>query len=153
MIRTDRRIQVLGRGRGSVARATVRWSIPLIGIALFMLFFATQEVHAKPSFGSGWYHFTVTENFWSGSRPAVEVGTVTASESGETITYSLEGPDRSRFSIGQNTGVLTTKAGKAISNEHKPIYKVRVKATGNGVEKGHASISRSKTSRGSSRAT
>ena len=132
MIRTDRRIQVLGRGRGSVARATVRWSIPLIGIALFMLFIATQEVHAKPSFGSMTYHFTVTENFWSGSRPAVEVGTVTATESGETITYSLEGLDRSRFSIDRNTGVLTTKAGKAISNEHKPIYKVRVKATGDG---------------------
>ena len=132
MIRTDRRIQVLGRGRGSVARATVRWSIPLIGIALFMLFIATQEVHAKPRFGSTSYQFTVTENFWSGSRPAVEVGTVTASESGETITYSLEGLDRSRFSIDRNTGVLTTKAGKAISNEHKPIYKVRVKATGDG---------------------
>ena len=132
MIRTDRRIQVLGRGRGSVARATVRWSIPLIGIALFMLFIATQEVHAAPRFGSTSYHFTVAENFWSGSRPAVPVGTVTASESGETITYSLEGPDRSRFSIGRDTGVLTTKAGKAISNEHKPIYKVRVKATGDG---------------------
>ena len=134
MIRTDRRIQAIGRGRGSVARATVRWSIPLIGIALLMLFFATQEVHAKPSFGSSWYIFTVTENFWSGSRPAVSVGTVTATESGETITYSLEGPDRGRFSIDRNTGVLTTKAGKAISNEHKLIYKVRVKATGDGSE-------------------
>ena len=134
MIRTDRRIQAIGRGLGSVARPTVRvrWSIPLIGIALFMLFFATQEVHAAPRFGSTSYQFTATENFWSGSRPAVRVGTVTATESGETITYSLEGPDRSRFSIDRNTGVLTTKAGKAISNEHKPIYEVRVRATGDG---------------------
>ena len=134
MIRTDRLLQVLRRERGSVARATTRWSIPLLSIALFMLYFGTQEVHARPTFSSTWYHFTVTENFWSGSRPAVRVGTVTASESGETITYSLEGPDRSRFSIDPTTGVLTTKAGKAISKEHKRIYEVRVKATGDGSE-------------------
>ena len=114
------------------------WATVILGLLVLLI---GTDVHAAPSFGKSWYRFTVAENFGSGSRPAVSVGTVTASETGQTITYSLEGRDASRFTIDPSTGALTTKAGKAISNEHKSLYIVWVKATGNGSKSASLSIS------------
>ena len=82
-------------------------------------------------FGQRYYIFYVNENFGSGSRPAMPVGTVTATQTGETITYSLAGTDADRFSVNATSGALTTMAGKALSDE-PGVYRVIVTATGDG---------------------
>ena len=124
--------RVAGPCRPSQAAARVLPNCATAILGLLVLLSVPTDVHAqsRPQFGKASYTFTVTENFATGQRPAVTIGTVTATQSGQTITYSLEGSDRGRFTIDRNTGVLTTKAGKAISNEHKPLYAVWVKATG-----------------------
>ena len=108
------------------------------------------EVDDSLHFGQRSYIFYVNENFGSGSRPAMRVGTVTATQTGETITYSLAGTDADRFSVNATSGALTTIAGKALSHEHG-TYRVIVTATGDGTVNAGVLIIASRVKRTTSR--
>ncbi len=53
--------------------------------------------------------------------------TATDADTGDTLTYSLEGADASAFEIDASSGQLTTKA--ALDHETKPSYAVTVKVS------------------------
>ena len=52
---------------------------------------------------------------------------VAATDSGDTLTYSLEGTDMAKFGIVRTSGQLQTKVGEKYSHEAKSSYSVTVK--------------------------
>ena len=54
---------------------------------------------------------------------------VTASDPGDTLAYSLEGPDASSFRIVRASGQIETRSGVAYDFEARGAYAVTVKAT------------------------
>ena len=59
--------------------------------------------------------------------------TATDTDTGDTLSYTLEGEDASSFDIGAATGQITTRAEVSYDHEASPSYSVAVKADdGNG---------------------
>ena len=67
-----------------------------------------------------------------GNQPksVMDVGApVTATDAGDTLTYTLEGPDAGSFVIESGTGQIKTRSGMVYDFEAKDAYTVTVKAT------------------------
>ena len=63
-------------------------------------------------------------------QTAANVGTaITATDDdNDTLTYTLEGTDKDKFTIGSTTGQIQTKVGESYNREDKASYAVTVKA-------------------------
>ena len=91
--------------RAKNAEGTSDWSNPGIG--------ATNAPGANnpPVFTEG---ATATREVSASAQAGTSIGlpvTATDADSGDTVTYSLEGRDAALFDIGSNTGQLATKSG------------------------------------------
>ena len=74
----------------------------------------------------------VAENTEAG-QPVGDPVTATDLDTGDTLTYTLEGTDTDSFHIVPATGQIQTKSGQTYNYETKPTYSVTVKADdGNG---------------------
>ena len=79
-----------------------------------------------PSTPSG---FIFDESMGNVPKPVTNVGQVTATDAGDTLTYTLEGPDAGAFVIESGTGQIKTRSGMVYDFEAKDAYSVTVKAT------------------------
>ena len=73
--------------------------------------------------------FTFDESMGNEPKPVINVGQVTASDAGDTLTYTLEGPDAGAFVIESGTGQIKTRSGMVYDFEAKDAYTVTVTAT------------------------
>ena len=81
-------------------------------------------INKAPMFATDTISRSVAENTVAG----VNIGSpVAATDTGDTLTYTLEGDDAASFSIESTTGQLKTKA--ALNHETQKGYKVRVAAS------------------------
>ena len=79
---------------------------------------------------------SIAENSAAGSNVGAAV-TATAN-SAYTYTYSLDGTDKSKFSIGSSTGQITVKSGTSLDYETKTSYSVTVKVAVAAASQGNA---------------
>ena len=95
------------------------------------------RTNIPPTFSDTTLTFTVDENATSGL-----VGTVTATDPGDSVTYSVGGTDETAFtrdfSLDPATGAITVKSDASIDYESKSSYAVTVTATD--TENGAAAI-------------
>ena len=91
----------------------------------------STSANSAPAFGEGaGTSRSVAENTASGQNVGTPV-TATDADTGDTLTYSLEGADANSFGIDASTGQILTSA--ALDRETTPSYEVTVKADdGNG---------------------
>ena len=91
-----------------------------------------EQVNTDPSFLLESSTREVAEN----SAAGVDVGgpvTAVDTDTGDTLTYTLEGTDAASFNIVSTSGQIQTKAGVTYDHESQPEYSVTVKADdGNG---------------------
>ena len=91
-----------------------------------------EQVNTAPSFLLESATREVAEN----SAAGVDVGgpvTATDTDTGDTLTYTLEGTDAASFTIDASSGQIQTKTGVTYDHELQPEYSVTVKADdGNG---------------------
>ena len=91
-----------------------------------------EQVNTAPSFLLESSTREVAEN----SAAGVDVGgpvTATDTDTGDTLTYTLEGTDAASFTIGSTSGQIQTETGVTYDHESQPEYSVTVKADdGNG---------------------
>ena len=91
-----------------------------------------EQVNTAPSFLMESSTREVAEN----SAAGVDVGgpvTATDTDTGDTLTYTLEGTDAASFNIDASSGQIQTKTGVTYDHELQPEYSVTVKADdGNG---------------------
>ena len=84
---------------------------------------AAPIVNVKPAFSAATATRTVAENTAAGQDIGAPV-TATDANTGDTLTYTLEGTDAASFDIGESTGQLQTKA--ELDFEDKASYTVTV---------------------------
>ena len=86
-----------------------------------------------PVFASDTLSMSLTETIGSATEAAARnVGapvTATDPDSGDSLTYSLEGTDASAFGIDADSGQIGTKKGGSYDHEAKASHSVTVKAT------------------------
>ena len=91
---------------------------------------AAAVVNTPPEFGAGASTSrSVAENTVSGQNVGMPV-TATDADSGDTLTYSLEGTDQASFDVEAATGQILTSA--ALNYEVKSSYSVTVKVVDDG---------------------
>ena len=71
---------------------------------------------------------SVSENASAGTAVGSPV-TATDADAGDTLTYTLGGPDATRFAIGSGTGQITVGSGTTLDYETRTSYSVVVTAT------------------------
>ena len=105
------------------------WSV---GDAIEVGITQEEQANTAPSFLLESATREVAEN----SAAGVDVGgpvTATDTDTGDTLTYTLEGTDAASFNIDASSGQIQTKAGVTYDHELQPEYSVTVKADdGNG---------------------
>ena len=85
------------------------------------------DVNETPTFSDDTATRSIAENATVGTNVGA---VVTASDvDGDTLTYSLEGTDGSKFDIGSSTGQITVKTGNVPNYEAKTSYSVTVKVS------------------------
>ena len=118
-----------GSGHQWSRTAALGWSE---GDAIVVGITQEEQVNTDPSFLLESSTREVAEN----SAAGVAVGgpvTATDTDTGDTLTYTLEGTDASSFAIVSTSGQIQTKAGVTYDHESQPEYSVTVKADdGNG---------------------
>ena len=95
---------------------------------------AVMGANAPPEFTEGAAATrTIQETLGSATTAtAADIGAAVAAtdtDTGDTLTYTLEGTDASSFGIVSTTGQLRTKAGVGYDHETDPSYSVTVKAS------------------------
>ena len=91
-----------------------------------------RPANNAPTFPPGPLTRRVAENSPAGAAVGDPV-TATDTDTGDTLSYTLEGEDASSFDIGAATGQITTRAEVSYDHEASPSYSVAVKADdGNG---------------------
>ena len=80
-----------------------------------------------PEFGAAPAIREVPENTEAGENVGAPVA-ATDPDTGNTLTYTLEGTDAGSFSIVETSGQIQTKSGVTYDHETKPSYSVTVKA-------------------------
>ncbi|MXY44947.1 MAG: hypothetical protein F4Y50_12995, partial [Dehalococcoidia bacterium] len=120
---TQYRVQV----RAKNIEGTSAWS-PLVTVK------TNKENNGPPDLTGATSTFTVAENGPSGQL----LGTVTATDGdSDTLTYTLEGVDRTSFTLNSSNGEIRTRS--SLNFEEKESYSVRVKAS-DGNDGGSASL-------------
>ena len=88
---------------------------------------AAAPTNTSPTFDEG---ETATRSVAENSPAETDVGAaVTATDAGDTLTYSLSGADAGSFAIGSGTGQITVASGASLDHEAKSSYTVTVTAT------------------------
>ena len=106
--------------RASNAEATSRWSDVGSG---------ATAANTAPAFGSSNISYEISEDIGSAAGAVRTVGAITATDAdGGTITYSLQGADSSKFTIGTSNGQIQTKAQR-FDFEAKPSYSFTARAS------------------------
>ena len=91
-----------------------------------------EQANAAPSFLLESATREVAENSAAGS-PVGSPVTATDTDTGDTLTYTLEGTDAASFNIDASSGQIQTETGVTYDHELQPEYSVTVKADdGNG---------------------
>ena len=92
----------------------------------------SQYISAAPDFGAESATREVAENSAAGTNVGAPV-TATDADSGDTLTYTLDGTDAASFDIVSTSGQIQTTSGVTYDYETKSSYAVIVKADdGNG---------------------
>ena len=103
-----------------------------VGDAIVVGITQEEQANAAPSFLLESATREVAEN----SAAGVDVGspvTATDTDTGDTLTYTLEGTDAASFNIDASSGQIQTETGVTYDHELQPEYSVTVKADdGNG---------------------
>ena len=89
---------------------------------------AAPIVNVKPAFSAATATRTVAENTAAGQDIGAPV-TATDANTGDTLTYTLEGTDAASFDIGESTGQLRVGVSTTLDYETKSTYSVTVKAS------------------------
>ena len=93
---------------------------------------AVGTTNAPPAFSSPTATRSVPENSAAGTNVGASV-TATDTDSGDTLTYTLEGTDATSFDIVSTSGRIRTTTGVTYDHEAQSSYAVTVKADdGNG---------------------
>ena len=87
---------------------------------------AAAQVNNAPAFASETDSRSIAENSAEGDSVG---GAVTATDAGDTLTYSLSGDEAPSFAIGASTGQITVGTGASLDYETKASYTVTVTAT------------------------
>ena len=87
---------------------------------------AAAQVNNAPAFASETASRSIAENSAEGDSVG---GAVTATDAGDTLTYSLSGDEAASFAIGASTGQITVGTGASLDYETKASYTVTVTAT------------------------
>ena len=87
---------------------------------------AAAQANNPPAFASDTDSRTIAENSAVGNSVG---GAVTATDAGDTLTYTLSGADAASFAIGASTGQITVGTGASLDYETKASYAVTVTAT------------------------
>ena len=88
---------------------------------------AVGTTNAPPVFSSPTASRSVAENSAAGTNVGAPV-TATDTDSGDTLTYTLEGTDATAFDIVSTSGRIRTTTGVTYDHEAQPSYAVTVKA-------------------------
>ena len=96
--------------------------------------FATLERTLTPSgpepvFNPATATREVLENSAAGTNVGAVIPEATPADSGDTLTYSLEGTDKDSFDFDASTRQITTKTGVTYNHEEKSSYSVEVQAS------------------------
>ena len=83
--------------------------------------------NAAPTFANPTATRSVPENSAAGTNVGAVV-TATATDAGDTLTYTLEGADAASFDIVSTSGQIRTRPGVTYDHEARPSYSVTVKA-------------------------
>ena len=83
--------------------------------------------NTAPTFSSPTASRSVAENSAAGTNVGAAL-TATDTDSGDTLTYTLEGTDAASFDIVSTSGQIQTKSGVTYDYETKSSYAVIVKA-------------------------
>ena len=87
---------------------------------------AAAQVNNAPAFASETASRSIAENSAEGDSVG---GAVTATDAGDTLTYSLSGDEAASFAIGASTGQITVGTDTSLDYETKASYRVTVTAT------------------------
>ena len=96
---------------------------------------AAGTVNAAPVFPSASATRSVAEHTAAATNIGAVIPEATDADSGDTLTYSMEGPDAASFNFNASTRQITTKAGVTYDHEAKSSYSVTIK-----VDDGHGGM-------------
>ena len=91
--------------------------------------------NAPPVFPSTSATGSVAEHTAAATNIGAVIPEATDADSGDTLTYSMEGPDAASFNFNASTRQITTKAGVTYDHEAKSSYSVTIK-----VDDGHGGM-------------
>ena len=100
------------------------------GTATIDVTITVADVDEPPEFDSATATREVPENTEAGENIGAPV-TATDPDTGDTLTYTLEGADLDSFDIDSASGQIQTKPGVTYDHESKSSYSVTVKADDN----------------------
>ena len=100
------------------------------GTATIDVTITVADVNEPPEFDSATATREVPENTEAGENIGAPV-TATDLDTGDTLTYTLEGADLDSFDIDSASGQIQTKPGVTYDHESKSSYSVTVKADDN----------------------
>ena len=100
------------------------------GTATIDVTITVADVNEPPEFDSATATREVPENTEAGGNIGAPV-TATDPDTGDTLTYTLEGADLDSFDIDSASGQIQTKSGVTYDHEIKSSYSVTVKADDN----------------------
>ena len=100
------------------------------GTATIDVTITVADVNEPPEFSVETASRTIAENTTTGVAIGAPV-TATDPDTGDTLTYTLEGADADSFGIDSASGQIQTKSGVTYDHEVKSSYSVTVKADDN----------------------
>ena len=100
------------------------------GTATIDVTITVADVNEPPEFSVETASRTIAENTTTGVAIGAPV-TATDPDTGDTLTYTLEGADLDSFDIDSASGQIQTKSGVTYDHEIKSSYSVTVKADDN----------------------
>ena len=100
------------------------------GTATIDVTITVADVNEPPEFSVETASRTIAENTTTGVAIGAPV-TATDTDTGDTLTYTLEGADLDSFDIDSASGQIQTKSGVTYDHEVKSSYSVTVKADDN----------------------
>ena len=85
--------------------------------------------NAAPTFADTTLTRSIAENTAADANVGAVIPAATDTDTGDTLTYSMEGTDAASFNFNATTGQITTKAGVTYDFETKSSYSVTIKVS------------------------
>ena len=89
----------------------------------------TPPANAAPTFADTTLTRSIAENTAADANVGAVIPVATDTDSGDTLTYTMEGTDAAEFNFNATTRQITTKAGVTYDFEAKSSYSVTIKVT------------------------